>query len=154
MTYNLQLTPSFSLKEMLEGTALPREAIVMNYQDFEEWMVKELKQVAIILQTIRDAAEEKFGDRFHGLRITDGLRVLRWEKAQGRSGNGQHPKATAADFQPICADEDYMEIFNWIFRTFHKNFEGGFAKKEPDLDNGKKGFIHADNRGKKARWNY
>lgn len=154
MTYNLQLTPSFSLKEMLEGTALPREAIVMNYQDFEEWMVKELKQVAIIIQIMRDATEEKFGDRFRGFVVTAGLRVLRWEKAQKRSGNGQHPKATAADIQPICDDEDYMEIFNWIFRTFHKNFEGGFAKKEPNLAKGKKGFIHVDNRGKKARWNY
>ena len=154
MTYNLQLTKSFSLKEMMEGTALPREAIVMNYQDFEEWMAEELKQTAIILQIMRDATEEKFGDRFRGFVVTAGLRVLRWEKAQGRSGNGQHPKATAADIQPICEDEDYMEIFNWIFRTFHKNFEGGFAKKEPNLAKGKKGFIHVDNRGKKARWNY
>lgn len=154
MTYNMQLTENFSLKELLEGTALPREAIVMNYQDFDESKIPELKRLALILQLIRDATEEKFGDRFHGFSITAGVRVLRWELAQGRSGNGQHPKYTAADIQPICAEEDYMEIFNWVFRIFGKNFEGGFAKKEPNLEKGKKGFIHVDNRGKKARWTY
>ena len=154
MTHNLQITPNFSLKEYMCGTALPKEAIELNYKHFDETKLPEVKAILNILQIIRDATLEKFGSRFRGFSITAGLRVLEWELKQGRSGNGQHPKYTAVDVQPICEEEDYMEIFNWVYDTFNKNFVGGFAKKEPNLAVGKKGFIHVDNRGTKARWTY
>lgn len=154
MTYNEQVTPNFSLREYIEGVALPKEAIRMNYQDFEVDKMPKVRSILNISQIIRDATKEKFKNRFKGFVITSGLRVLRWELAQGRSGKGQHPQYTAVDIQPICSDEDYMEIFNWVFDTFNENFVGGFAKKEPNLKEGKKGFIHIDNRGKKARWTY
>lgn len=154
MTHNLQITPNFSLKEFMCGTALPKEAIELNYKHFDDSKLDKVKGILNIAQIIRDAAKEKFGKRFQGFTITAGLRVLEWELKQGRSGKGQHPQYTAIDIQPICADADYMEIFNWVFNTFSANFVGGFAKKEPDLKNGKKGFIHIDNRGVKARWTY
>lgn len=154
MTYNEQVTPNFSLREYIEGVALPKEAIRMNYQDFEVDKMPKVRSILNISQIIRDATKEKFKNRFKGFVITSGLRVLRWELDQGRSGKGQHPQYTAVDIQPICSDEDYMEIFNWVFNTFNENFVGGFAKKEPNLKEGKKGFIHIDNRGEKARWTY
>lgn len=151
---NKKLAPNFWFKEFMEGTALPIKAIRMNYEDFNESKMPELIKLAESLQFIRDCTKEKFGDKFKGFTITAGLRVKRWELERGRSGKSQHVNYNAADIQPICAVDDYMEIFNWIFETFQDTWKGGFAKKEPNLRAGKKGFIHIDNRGYKARWTY
>ena len=152
---NVQLTRNFWIKEFLEGTAMSKEAIDLNYKHLDFETVARIDVIAVHLQIIRDRAKAKFKDRLKGLEITCGLRVLEWELLQGRSGKGQHPNGWAADFQPICKDEDYMEIFNWIFNEFEKDWNGGFAKKEPNLKEDKKGFIHADRRlTGKARWTY
>lgn len=154
---NKQITPNFSLKEWMEGSNMPIKAIRMNYQDFDEAMMPTVKHHLNSLQYIRNCAKQEFGDKFKGLKITAGLRVKRWELLQGRSGNGYHPKYCASDIIPICDDEDYMEIFDWVFETFQDTWTGGFAKKEPVIKNGKvvkTGFIHIDNRGFKVRWTY
>ncbi len=46
------------------------------------------------------------------IRITCGYRSVEWDKAKGRSGNSQHTKAEAADFQ--CKDKKaaFVHILN------------------------------------------
>lgn len=151
---NIQLTKNFSLKELIEGTALPPSAVKLNYEYFDKSKLSDLVTLAESLQFIRDCTKEKFGNSFKGFRVTAGLRVVQWELKKGRSGNSQHPKYKAADIQPICSTKHYDEIFNWIFETFNETWKGGFAQKKPDLKSGKLGFIHVDNRNKKARWEY
>ena len=152
----MQITNNFWLKEFLEGTALPKQAIAMN--SIDKLTSEELIAIGVVaneIQYIRDITKKEFGSDFQGFVITAGLRKLEWELKQGRSGLSQHVKGWAVDVQPICDDEKYMLIFNWIFNKFEPTHKGGFAKKEPNLKQGKKGFIHIDMRlTGKARWVY
>lgn len=148
----MKLTTNFSLKEFIEG-AMPSEAIKMNYEQITVEQRKNIGLIAEELQKLRDKTKAEFGSKFSGFRITSGLRQKAWELKQGRSGNSQHTKGWAVDFQPICDKEDYLIIFYWIFKQL-ENFKGGVAQKKPNLSKGLKGFIHLDLRGYRARWEY
>ena len=154
MVKNKQITTNFSLKEYLEGTAMPKAAIAMNYEYFDEAMMPKIEELLKELQDLRDITKFKFGSKFKGFRITAGLRTREWDISKKRSGNSMHTKYMAVDFQPICNKNDYMEIFNFVFNTYNPTWAGGFAKKEPNLKKRKKGFIHLDTRRQKVRWVY
>jgi len=152
----MQITNNFWIIEFLRGSNMPKEAIAMN--SIEKLTPEQLIGIGVVahqMQIIRDATKKEFGSDFGGFVITAGVRQLEWELKQGRSGRSQHVNGWAVDFQPICEEEKYMLIFNWIFNRFEPTHKGGFAKKEPDLKQGKKGFIHIDMRlTGKARWSY
>jgi hypothetical protein len=148
----MKLTTNFSLKEFMEGE-MPKEAIKMNYDLISDEQRKNIGLIAIELQKLRDKTKAEFGSKFTGFKITSGLRQKAWELKQKRSGNSQHTKGWAVDFQPICANEDYLIIFGWVFKQL-ENFNGGVAQKKPNLKAGLKGFIHLDLRGSRARWEY
>lgn len=148
----MKLTANFELKEFIEGQ-MPKEAIKMNYDQITEQQKKNIGLIAVELQKLRDKTKAEFGSKFTGFKITSGLRQKAWEIKQKRSGNSQHVKGWAVDFQPICANEDYLIIFGWVFNQL-ENFNGGVAQKKPDLARGLKGFIHLDLRGSRARWEY
>lgn len=152
----MQITPNFFLNEFLNGTALPQQARDLNKID--KLTPQQLVGIGVVahqMQIIRDATKKEFGSKFSGFLITAGVRQLEWELKQDRSGKSQHVNGWTVDFQPICNDEDYMVIFNWIFDKFEPLHKGGFAKKEPNLSKNKKGFIHIDMRlTGRARWVY
>jgi hypothetical protein len=148
----MKLTANFSLKEFIEGE-MPKEAIKMNYDLLTDEQQKNIGLIAIELQKLRDKTKAEFGSKFTGFKITSGLRQKAWELKQKRSGNSQHVKGWAVDFQPICSNEDYLIIFGWVFKQL-ENFNGGVAQKKPNLKAGLKGFIHLDLRGSRARWEY
>ncbi len=144
----VKLTPNFYYKEFVEGSALPSKAIKMNYDLTPTYLLPRLGVIAERLQTIRNEAKAHFGKRLKGIEITCGVRVKDWELFKGRSGKSQHVQLWAADFRPICEEEDFEEIFNWIFDRYKDNWIGGWAI------NRKLKFIHADCRPDKARWEY
>lgn len=148
----MKLTNNFSLKEFLEGK-MPKEAIKLNYALLTIEQSKNIILIAEKLQEIRGLTKAEFGSKFTGFKITSGLRQKEWEIKQKRSGNSQHTQGWAVDFQPICADADYLIIFAWVFKSL-QDFNGGVAQKKPNLQAGLKGFIHLDLRGVKARWEY
>lgn len=148
----MKLTANFSLKEFIEGE-MPKEAIKMNYDLISDEQRKNIGLIAEELQKLRDKTKAEFGSKFTGFKITSGLRQKAWELKQKRSGNSQHVKGWAVDFQPICANEDYLIIFYWVFKQL-ENFNGGVAQKKPNLKAGLKGFIHLDLRGSRASWEY
>ena len=148
----MKLTANFSLQEFIDGE-MPKEAIKMNYDLICEEQKKNIGLIAEELQKLRDKTKAEFGSKFLGFKITSGLRQKAWEIKQKRSGNSQHTKGWAVDFQPICANEDYLIIFYWVFKQL-ENFNGGVAQKKPNLKAGLKGFIHLDLRGSRARWEY
>jgi hypothetical protein len=148
----MKLTANFSLKEFMEGE-MPKEAIKMNYDLISDEQRKNIGLIAVELQKLRDKTKAEFGSKFTGFKITSGLRQKAWELKQKRSGNSQHVKGWAVDFQPICSNEDYLIIFGWVFKQL-EIFNGGVAQKKPNLKAGLKGFIHLDLRGSRARWEY
>ena len=148
----MKLTTNFSLKEFMEGE-MPKEAIKMNYDLLTDEQRKNIGLIAIELQKLRDKTKAEFGSKFTCFKVTSGLRQKAWELKQKRSGNSQHTKGWAVDFQPICANEDYLIIFGWVFKQL-ENFKGGVAQKKPNIKAGLKGFIHLDLRGVRARWEY
>lgn len=148
----MKLTANFTLEEFIEGE-MPKEAIKLNYDLITVEQRKNIGLIAEELQKLRDKTKAEFGSKFSGFKITSGLRQKEWELKQKRSGNSQHTKGWAVDFQPICDKEDYLIIFYWVFKQLER-FKGGVAQKKPDLLRGLKGFIHLDLRGSVARWEY
>ena len=148
----MRLTTNFTLEEFIEGE-MPKEAIKLNYDLITVEQRKNIGLIAEELQKLRDKTKAEFGSKFTGFKITSGLRQKEWELKQKRSGNSQHTKGWAVDFQPICDKEDYLIIFGWVFKQLER-FKGGVAQKKPDLSRGLKGFIHLDLRGTPARWEY
>jgi hypothetical protein len=163
-----QLTTNFSLKEFMQGVALPLTAVKWNWEDLTEKEYENIKKIAVEVQNLRDKVNLKFRGKDNkdiGLRITAGFRTKRWELHQKRSGNSMHVPAIAADFFPVnCVDDkQYIEIVNWIMHEY-RNWNGGLAIKDYQLkkDKNKKdipdqiekyGFIHLD-LGTKRRWKY
>ena len=150
----VQLTNNLWLHEFLESSSMPEESIAMTYEDLEPEKLARIGVIAERIQNIRNKAVQIFGKRIRGIEILAGVRVKRWELLRKRSGNSQHTEYWGADFRPICDDEDYEEIFNWIYDQFEPTWKGGFAKSEPNLKEGRKGFIHGDCRMNNARWKY
>ena len=128
----MQITNNFWLKEFLRGSNMPKEAIAMN--DIEKLTPEQLIGIGVVahqMQIIRDATKKEFGSDFGGFVITAGVRQLEWELKQGRSGRSQHVSGWAVDFQPICEEEKYMLIFNWIFNKFEPTHKGCLLYTSP-----------------------
>lgn len=155
----IRLQTNYTLHEFLEGSNMPQQAIDMNYEQLTVEQLCKIGMIAFELQKVRDRAKARFGDRLRGLRIVAGLRQKMWELLRDRSGNSEHVEGWAVDVQPICDDEDYAEIFDWIFND-NKDWFGGLAKanynigKKVAIKDKKYGFIHFDLRGIIARWVY
>ena len=149
----IKLQPNYSLHEFLEGKALPKQAIEMNYEMVTVEQLCKIGMVTHKLQDLRNKTVAKFGAKFKGFRITAGLRQKQWELSRNRSGKSQHVEGWAVDIQPICDVTIYAEIFNWVMKE-EANFFGGLAQSNFDLKNNKFGFIHLDLRGAVARWTY
>lgn len=134
---------------------MPSKGVEMAYAEIEVEKLSRIGVIAERLQNIRDEAKAEFGSKLIGIEICAGVRPEKWELLQGRSGKSQHVEYWTADFIPICEnDEDYVLIFDWIVKNYKDNWKGGFAVKNYNLKEGKKGFIHADCRMGKARWKY
>lgn len=149
----IKLQPNYSLHEFLEGTALSKQAIDMNYELLTVEQLCKIGMIAYKLQDLRNKTLAEFGVKFKGFRITAGLRQKQWELMRKRSGNSQHVQGWAVDIQPICDVKDYAQIFNWVFKS-QSGFFGGLAQSPFDLQKNSFGFIHLDLRGEVARWTY
>lgn len=149
---NKQITPHFSLYEIIEGT-LPHRAVELNWKNIGQFSISKFTEMCRQVEDVRAFVREKYGPIT--FRVTSGFRCKEWELEQGRSGNSQHTIA-ALDIQfHGCEKELSDKIMKdmvkkyWSKRT---GWKGGFAIKRPSL--GLRGFIHFDNRGTVARWEY
>lgn len=160
---NLKLTANFSLYEFIEAQ-LPPEAVELNWQHINEMDWPRIEQLANFLQNLRNDMNQVWraanGGREIGIQITSGFRCKAWELIRKRPGSSQHCTA-AVDIQPTgCPPEMAAEIL----RYYHKKYKtgngwfGGLAIKDPEYDKSgrilKVGFLHFDQRGYNARWQY
>jgi hypothetical protein len=156
-----KIQPNYIIDEFIRIFGVPG-ATEINYADIKPEHINTIKtKTAPFTQTLRNEINEKFGQengKEIGLRVICGFRARRWDIMQGRSGDGEHPKATAVDVVPInCKDDDmFLKVFYYIAMRCSQH-NGGFAIKFPTFNAGKIatfGFIHIDFRSGKARWNY
>jgi uncharacterized protein YcbK (DUF882 family) len=140
---NYQLEKNFNLYEFIEGKALPKKAINMNWNyinnlsiDDTIKLILNIKDIAKELQKIRDKYKKS-------ITITSGFRCLEWEKHQKRSGKSQHIIGNCVDF--YINDKNIMQE---VFNELEKEWNGGYAKGNPFT------FIHIDLRGYKQTWEY
>jgi hypothetical protein len=162
----MKLSDNFTLKECLEGTAMPKEAIKMAYDALTPEIQNNLKTVCEAVQEARKAMNNKFkyrnGGKEIGFTVTAGFRAKAWDIKQGRSGAGTHPMGLALDVQPNVKDDDlYCEIFDYLYKLYFDReigWNGGFAAKMYEKGRTgkliKKGFLHFDKRKAIARWLY
>ena len=161
MNKNEQIQPNYILDEFIRVYGV-QKATEMNYQDIKLEHITNIETVLsrftqLIRDVINDEFEEANGTEI-GVRVVCGFRSKRWDISQGRSGNGEHPKANAVDIMPInCKNDDmYLKVFYFICSYLSMD-SGGFAVKYPTFENGKiktYGFIHKDFRENRARWTY
>jgi hypothetical protein len=156
-----KIQPNYIIDEFIRIHGVP-DATEINFADIKPEHVNRIKTVlAPFTQDLRNKINQQFqaaNGREIGLRVVCGFRSERWDKMQGRSGAGEHPKANAIDILPInCKDDNtYLQVFYWIAAQMAQH-KGGFAIKFPTFSGGKIatfGFIHIDFRGTIARWNY
>lgn len=157
---NIQLTPNFSLYEMIEGK-LPPEGVAMNWENIALVDLSRIQEAAEHAQLIRDLINQNFksdtGKSEIGLQINSGWRCREWELYRNRSGESQHTIA-AYDAVPVnCSLKQAAEIIAWLHYKHYRHYNGGLAMKKPKIKAGEivsAGFIHFDFRGVKARWTY
>jgi hypothetical protein len=149
---NKQLTEHFSLYEVIEGT-LPISCVALNWKHFDQFSLSKFTEICKQVEIVRAYVREKYGPIL--FRVTSGFRCKEWELEQGRSGNSQHTIA-ALDIQFHGCEKEVsdkimkdLEKKYWSVRT---GWMGGFAIKRPTKE--LRGFIHFDNRGNFARWEY
>jgi uncharacterized protein YcbK (DUF882 family) len=142
----VKLTKDFWLIEFVEGKAMPPEAIKMNYEQLPIYLLPRIGVIAMDLQILRDKAKQVFGDKLKGIQVNCGARVKKWELLQGRSGDSQHCELWAADITPICAEEDFNEIFEWMYDYLNLHHKGGLGYYP------ERKFLHLDKRMGNARW--
>lgn len=142
----IKLTKDFWLIEFIEGKVMPAEAIRMNYKELPIEKLSRIGVLAQYLQDLRNKAKQVFGNKLKGIQINCGVRVKKWELLQDRSGNSQHCELWAADITPICAEEDFKEIFEWMYNDLNLHHKGGLGYYPESK------FLHIDMRPKKARW--
>jgi hypothetical protein len=151
-------------KEFIEGTAMPRQAIEMNYKNIKEFDANKADLILAILKTDEDTINKEFGARNAGKRIkltiTSGWRCEEWERFKKRKTPSRHSEGTAVDFCPTnCRAELAVEIMDWLYKRDNPRtaWQGGYARKFPTIEKGKivlKGFIHKDLRKPLGRWSY
>lgn len=175
---NRQLTTNFSLYEFIEGVAMPRPSVQMNWDAIEQMnaaeraaFVERYQKVANRLQALRVEINKRFkqrnGNTDIGLRITSGFRCSKWEESKGRGKNSRH-SLSAADFTVMNVKDDslYNEIMEACWNIVDSQLRGiGGAgtykadvlqqannvmyKKRPFR------FIHIDHEASRAtRWHY
>lgn len=162
---NIKLTDHFWLYEFIEGRALPRKAIELNWKNIDQFNIEDAREEAKFLEGIREVTnlvfQPKNGGQEIGVRINSGWRCKEWELIQGRSGKSQHVKI-ASDIVPTnCSNELAVEIINHLYHIYSPRttgHKGGFAIKKPTYTDGNivsVGFVHFDRRkDKNARWEY
>lgn len=166
-----QLSPHFSLYEIMQGKALPHKAWEMNWLAYEdEFNEERFIELCEKMEEERSWVNENYvsdiNTRDIGFRVTAGFRCLAWEHHRGRSGKSMHTIA-ALDIQPTnCSKELAVEIMDdlWDKNWSRSNgWEGGFAIKRPTYNSSsevvRKGFLHYDMRRRNgklypARWRY
>jgi ribosomal protein L17 len=156
-----KITDNYCLSEFVYIYGVPAANKINEKAITKEQIAFIKSHLAPLAQQIRNEINAEFREMNGGeirLRITSGFRAKEWDISRGRSGNGEHPKGTAIDVQPIGChnDEMYMKVFNWIANKY-KDHNGGFALKNPTTANDKIvsfGFIHFDFRGFRARGTY
>lgn len=106
-------------------------------------------------------AMEEYDSRLPGYDsdVNSGFRCLRWNTHEGSGDNSLHPQRKAIDFltrglTPIECAAVAKTIFVWLtggigVYIYDKEAPGW----KPEFE-GRKGFVHCDIRGWKARWFY
>ncbi len=161
---NKKLSPHFSRWEIIEGAALPREAIKMNWDNIKQYSDEPFEPLLEDMEAIRSLINILYKThnrgREIGMRVTSGWRCRQWELQRGRSGNSQHVRA-AIDFQPSnCSDQLAVEIMSRMHEIFwarEDGYPGGYAIAYPKRHGNvlkTLGFLHFDRRGQVARWKY
>lgn len=155
MYLDKKLTANFDLYEFIEASPLPNQRFLkMNWENINEFSIKNAINLALCLQRIRDHINHKFKDRIKGelgIKITSAFRCVAWEKYRGRSGEGAHPKTLAVDFAVVNIDKSDIDKEVFVMRYLYKIMQlvhpGGLAIKKHTVRRGKitrKGFLHYD----------
>jgi hypothetical protein len=128
---NTRLTPNFSLYEFIEGTAMPRPSLQMNWaainamsQVQQDSLLATYTKMAQLLQEVRNLINQNFRSKNNhreiGIVITSGYRCPKWEQQKGRGTNSRHSHS-AVDFiaHNIVNDALYNEVMEYM----HKHFD-------------------------------
>lgn len=159
---NEKLSEHFTLYEFVEGKALPREAVDLNWQNLNLNLIPRFRELCERLECVRADINERFGNenkgKTVGLQINAGYRCKEWELRQGRSGLSQHTISAVDVYPTNCSKELANKILEYLEKKYwDKNigWYGGFAVgygKPKGAYN--QGFVHFDIRKSVARWYY
>lgn len=162
---NKKITTNFSLYEFVEGKAMPKQAIEMNWENIELLSEEEMFKTLTMLEKDREEINKEFkkenDNKNITIIITSGWRCPLWEKSKGRGELTRHSRAFAVDWIPgNCSDELAVKIMEWHYKKYsgrNTGWKGGYAIKKATIKNGKilaKGFIHKDRMPEVTRWFY
>jgi hypothetical protein len=161
MNLKQQLARNYILEEFLRIPAR-QEALPFNLRHVQPVHIERIQTIlAPAIQAERDWLNATFGaenGREIRLSMSSAYRAQAWDIQQGRSGNGEHPKALAFDMFPsnLKDDDMYIKVF-YALASRNAQHKGGFAIKQPTFTGGKItsfGFIHLDWGQVGRRWNY
>lgn len=132
---NLQVSPNFQLWEFVQGKAIDSSHYEAFWASLGHPEIEKIYVLAGWLQAVRDHYAKP-------VIITNSFRPFWYEKSRNRSGKSQHVTGGAADF--YVQDIPLKQVYS----DWEPRWAGGFAI------NNTQGFIHADVRSYKARWEY
>lgn len=173
-----KLTTNFSLYEFIEGVAMPRPSIELNWKTIEEMdskerdaLIERYQLVAKRLQALRNEINKRYKAKNSnvqiGFRITSGYRCVEWEVSKGRGEKSRH-SLSAADFFAHNVKDDalYSQIMEdaRVILDAQLRELGGLGTYIADLKQQENNivykkrpfrFIHMDHEASRAtRWNY
>lgn len=163
-TANYKITPNFSLYEFVEGKALPKKAIELNWQHWNSTYYQNMIEVLNEAEKIRTWVNNEFAkDKTISVIINCGYRAKAWDLLQKRSGNSQHQFGNAIDITfGNVTKEVNIEIIKAVYDFYNNSkWMGGLAIKKST--GGAIGFVHIDirtpephhiQRSYGARWEY
>lgn len=158
----MKLTKNFSRSEAFDwykyhGITGKNEKNLKTWQkeDLNSDVEKNIKNIALKLQQLRDKVNEKFPE-YKGdvsLKVTSWFRPVKWEKFLGRTGTSMHTKGHAVDI--IVSNTSQSKVntimdFLWEYLSKDLDWNGGLARSKKF---GRYQFIHID-LGRKRRWTY
>ena len=162
-----QLSRYFTRYNLIEGTAMPQQARLLNWQHIDQYLANEQKFMAlcrrldqVIIDLNAHFQSQLQAQSLITLAVSSGFRCLAWELLQKRSGNSQHCIGAAIDVYPVtnAFNLNLVEVVSHLRVKYWKSWQGGFAVKDPTFDKHGKllslGFLHFDNRPHPARWKY
>ena len=132
---NMNLTENFTINEFEchDGTGVP-------------WnLVENVQKLANNLQVLRDT----IGKPIH---VVSGFRSSTYNKRVGGASRSYHIKAMAADIRVNGMSPRAIKAAIEILITEGKMEQGGIGLYTSSRKNSSTGFVHYDNRGRKARW--